>query len=230
MLLGRKALGTVAYLGGLPALLEPFCWSWGQMVQYNQEFLATEKTYVHYDRATFSDHGPARNSLVTRFLGQWLVQMDTDHAFEPDIIARLVRLADECEIDVLSGLYQQKGTPHVPVLYRWGDVGGKQMPQPIVKWPKEARVIPIGSAGGGCLFVRRNVFDKIADANSEGPFDKIHPYSEDHSFFYRCKELGIPCYAAPRIESRHLRIMPVTMEDFDSDYTKIEEFPAECFA
>lgn len=210
MLLGRKALGTVAYLGGVPAVLESFTWSWGQMIHYNQEMLVEGPHYVHYDRASISDHGPARNSLVSRFLGDWLIQMDTDHRFDPDIVARLVRTADEAGVDVLSAVYQMKQSPHVPVLFQWVGEGL----QPMGSWPSDVRVLQIGSAGAGCLFVRRKVFDALANAYpNTNPFDKVHPFSEDHSFFLRCKEQGIPCYAAMHIASDHLRVVPVTSAD-----------------
>lgn len=223
MLLGRKAIGTVAYLGGLPAVLEAFAWSWGQLVAYNAEFLSDSKSYVHIDRATMSDHGPARNGLASSFLGDWLLQLDTDHQFEPDLAARMLRCADEYGIDVLSGVYQLKKPPHVPVLYQWVNVGGEIGLQPMARWPKEARVVSIGSAGGGCLFVRRTVFDQLAAEFKCGPFDKVKSFSEDHSFFWRLRELGIKAYAAMNIHSNHLRVAPVTFEDLDDSGLAISE-------
>ena len=212
MILASKAIGTVAYLGGLPALLEQFCWSWGQMIQYNSEWVEPGR-YVNYDRSAYTDHGPARNALANRFLGDWLVQLDTDHIFEPDLIARLVNYADTLDIDVLSGVYQMKNSPHLPVLYQWCGPDDAPGLQPMAMWDKRLKVVQIGSAGGGCLFVRRKVFDRIASELKQEPFDKLHPFSEDHSFFLRLKQLKIPAYAALNIQCNHLRVMPVTFED-----------------
>lgn len=227
MLLGRKAIGTVAYMGGLPALLERFCWSWGQMVQYNQELVCEGTDYVHYMRTTISDHAPARNNLVAKFLGDWLVLFDTDHEFDPDIVARLLNLADAYEVDVLSGVYQMKTSPHVPVLFQWVKISeeGEELGlQPMVKWDKRATLVQIGSAGAGCLFIRRKVFDQIAtEWPDEGPFDKIHPFSEDHSFFIRCKKLGIKAYAAMHVHCNHLRVFPVTLDDLHHDELQVSE-------
>lgn len=212
MLLGKKALGTVAYLGGLPAILENFTWAWGQMIAYNNEWVLSDN-YIHLDRATYSDHAPARNSLVSSFLGNWLIMLDTDHYFEPDIINRLTWIADTLDIDVLSGIYLMKRHPHVPVLYQW--VGDKENPalQPMANWDKNLKVVQIGSAGGGCLFVRRRVFDRITAELNEQPFDHIGAYSEDHSFFFRLKKLDIPAYAALHVQCHHLRIAEVTLDD-----------------
>lgn len=230
MLLGRKALGTVAYLGGLPALLEPFAWSFAQLVQFNEEFLADDRHYVHYDRARISDHGPARNQLVATFLGEWLLQLDTDHQFEPDLVARLLRLADEHGIDVLAGVYQLKSPPHVPVLYQWVQVAGQPALQPLATWPDDVRLLEIGSAGGGCLWVRRCVFDRIVRELGDQPFDRIGGYSEDHSFFYRCRQLGIKAYAAMHVHAAHLRVAPVTLADLDAEGLAVSEpFPVGGF-
>jgi hypothetical protein len=219
MILGRKTIGTVAYLAGLPAVLEEFAWSWSQMIQYNAELLCTEKQIVHYDRARISDHAPARNSLVSRFLGDWLVQLDTDHCFEPDLVARLVRTADEYGIDVLTAIYQLRSHPYAPLLFRWvGEDTETTIPlvQPmLVNDPSRLRVCRIGSAGAGCLFVRRSVFERIG-AIGESAFDRIHPLSEDHSFFLRCKRLDIKVWAAPGIQCHHLRVSPVTPDMLDS--------------
>jgi len=119
----------------------------------------------------------------------------------------------------------------LPVLFQWMDVGAKEKGlQPLAHWPKEAKILQIGSAGGGCLFVRRKVFDAIANRYSEGAFDKIFPYSEDHSFFYRCKELGVKCYAAMNIHYNHIKIEPVAIEDLDiSELSVSEEFAVNGF-
>lgn len=230
MLLGRKAIGTCAYLGGLPAVLEQFTWSWSQMVAYNGEFLDTDRNYIHYMRSTISDHAPARNNLVAKFLGDWLIQFDTDHMFEPDIAARMIRTANEYDVDVLSAVYQLKNPPHVPVLYQWVDTGNGVGLQPMARWDKKAKLIQIGSAGGGCLFVRRKVFDVLCTKYKDGPFDKEYPFSEDHSFFKKCRECDIKCYAAMNIHCNHLRVAPVTLDDLNDEGLQVSElFPVGGF-
>lgn len=234
MLLASKALGTVAYMGGLPALLERFCWSWGQMIQFNSEYFQSDGKYVHYMKSAISDHAPARNNLVAKFLGDWLVMFDTDHEFEPDIVSRLVRLADAYDVDVLSGVYQMKTAPHVPVLFQWvklSESSDELGLQPMIKWQDGAQLVQIGSAGGGCLFVRRSVFDRMAiEWPQEAAFDKIAPFSEDHSFFIRCRKLGIKAYAAMNVQCNHLRIVPVTLDDLHAEELQLSElFPVGAF-
>ncbi len=217
MILGKRPIGTVAYLGGLPAVLEPFTWSWGQMLVHSHEALCDGHTYIHTDRATFSDHGPARNSLVDRFMGDWLLQLDTDHSFEPDIIVRMLDRMDTLKIDVLVGIYQFKKPPYAPVLFmRDGD----EKCVSVVRnwWAAEGEapdMIQVSSAGAGCLLVRKSVFDSIRAELKCQPFDRVDCLSEDHSFFWRCKELKIPVWCDTRVECNHLTLRPVTLDDYD---------------
>jgi len=221
-MIGSKAIGTVAYMGGVFAVPELFCWSWGQMVQHNQEMFCQGAEYIHYDRATFSYHQTARNSLAHNMLGDWIVMLDTDHQFEPDIIARMVRLADDNEFDVLSGLYRFKKEPYTPVAYKRNPHLDDRL-QPIAVYDKECKAIEIDAAGGGCLFVRRCVFDRIDAELHELPFSQILELSEDHSFFSRCKRLEIRAFLSLQIESEHLTYCPVTSDYEDADWGKLSE-------
>ena len=105
MLLGRKVIGTVAFMGGVPAVLTDFARSWGKMIQYTMEFGCDANETIYLDDAPVSFHSWARNSLVDRMLGDWLFMMDTDHAFEPDLLVRMLHRMNEFKMDVLVGVY-----------------------------------------------------------------------------------------------------------------------------
>ena len=213
MILGKKPIGTIGYMGGVLTVPEPFAWSFAQMVQYNTEYLCEPGQVVHYERATVSYHAYARNCLVERLRGDWLLMLDTDHQFEPDLAARMLHRLEQNSLDVLVGLYHYKSPPHSPVLYRWGKKGL----QPLGQWQrfKEPYLVPIGSSGAGCLMVRRQVFEKIR-ATGQSPFDIIPPFSEDHSFFKRLARLKIKAYCDPTIEYHHLAWKPLAAADFDA--------------
>jgi hypothetical protein len=223
MVRGNKAIGTVAYLGGLMSLPEKFCWSWGQMIQYNTEYLCNPGSYVHYDRATASFHSFARNELAKNFLGDWLLMFDTDHSFEPDIVARMLHRMNTCDLQVLVGVYVYKNPPYSPVLYQYND---KDEIMPLAKWDESVDVFQIGSSGGGCLMVKREVFNRIERELKCMPFDIEHPYGEDHSFFRRLKKLGIEAFCCPKIEAKHLAIKELSwQDDFDKEFFDVAEGP-----
>ena len=221
MRLSKRIIGTVAYLGGLPSTFESFTWAWGQLVAFNTEFVcdAAQGEIIHYDKARVSLHDVARNNLATTMLGDWLVQLDTDHSFDPDLVARLVLYADRYGLDVVTANYRHRFGPQGPVLYLWNEDATACVPMTGEFFdPSGEKVVPpvvrIGSAGGGCLFVRRAVFDRIRDELHEDPFTRYDRYGEDHAFFHRCHRLDIPVYALPRVESYHLRIDPMAMADY----------------
>lgn len=221
MLQGKKILGTVAYLGGVHAVAEPFCWSWGQMIQLNTEYFCSQGEIVHYDRATVSYHSFARNTIVERMRGDFLLMLDTDHSVPPDILIRLHNIMERCEIDVLSGLYQYKSAPYLPVLYWHNEV--EEGYDAMVNWTPGLMVCEIKSAGAGCLLVRKSVYDRIRDELDEQPFDIIHPFSEDHSFFRRLERLNIKAYFAPEVECPHLEVREITMADYDRTNVELDE-------
>ena len=233
MILGSRPIGTVAYLGGVLAVAEEFCWSWGQMIQFNTESLCEPGEYIHLDRAKVSYHESARNLLADRFMGEWLVQLDTDHEFEPDLIARLVTIAENVRpndqpIDVLTGVYCFKGGRGNPVLYTHEKASDTF--QQLATWsagPDGPTVLRVGAAGGGVLFVRRSVFDRIRAELGESPFDKRGGLSEDLSFFRRLIQLRIPAWCATRVESYHLRLQPVRLADQRVDPAELITVPLE---
>lgn len=213
MLYRKPILGTIGYMGGVPAVLEPFCWAWGQLIQYNTEYVCTAGAIIHYVKATVSLHDFARNSLVQQVEGDWLLLLDTDHSFEPDLAARILRLATTHNLDVVTALYRHKAPPGPPVIYQWSQ-DRPALAMPIGDWDQSVTALQIGSAGAGCLWIRRAVLDRIREALHEEPFSRYAAYGEDHAFFDRCRRLDIPVYALPQVEAPHLQITPLRMADY----------------
>lgn len=193
-----------------------FAWSLAQMIQYNSEYICQSNEFIHLTKAHLSYHSAARNQLVDTAQGDWLLMLDTDASFDPDLVARMLRVFDKYQLDVLTGLYHHKSPPHPPVIYKNSDNG--EMFDLIGDWtkPEGEYLIPVGSAGAGCLMVRRSVFNKIKESG-ESPFDIIHPFGEDHSFFKRLQKIGIQGYCDPTIQTFHLRTQPIAFEDYDKE-------------
>ena len=230
MLLGSKALGTCAVMGGVPAVLSKFAWSLVRLMIFSRETLCGPVQHIHFDPVDFSDHSPARNVLAGRFLGDWLLMLDCDHDFEPDLLVRLLDVLQSLpDCAALTALYRFKSPPHSPVLYAWGE---KEQLQPIASWtPKDVRAFEIGAAGGGCLLIRRETLEAVQDSG-EQPFDRLPGYSEDLSFFLRLKRLRLKAYCAPQLEARHLRVAAVEEADYAAcaaDLSVSEPFAVTAF-
>lgn len=208
--------GTVAFMGGVPAIQTEWVWSWTQMLVFNGEHFGAGA--IHYEKATSSYHASARNELARRMKGNWLLQLDTDHQFESDLLVRLLATFEEHNLDVLCGFYQMRMWPHHPVVYKYIDdqltPEGEPVSRPIVGWAEDHPIIQVSAAGAGCLLVRRRVFDRIRRELREEPFDVRHPWSEDHSFFLRLRQLGINAYCDTRIQYSHLATRRILPRDF----------------
>ena len=118
----QHVLGTVAYLGGV-APHEEFCWSWGEMREFNTQFLCQPGERIHYMRARQSLHAGARNELAESIMGDWLLMLDTDQRFEPDILLKLLTLQQAHKLPVLTGLSRHKQPPHHPLWWSWQEEG-----------------------------------------------------------------------------------------------------------
>jgi cellulose synthase/poly-beta-1,6-N-acetylglucosamine synthase-like glycosyltransferase len=227
MLRSKRCLGTCSYMGGLPSNLEAFTWSWGQMIAYNSDYVCGPNQSVHYDRTNHSFHLVARNDLVKSMRGDWLLMLDTDHQFEPDILARLLNRMNQLQADVIVGAYQHRSPPFGPTLWMFADDNGT--PKQLAAWPEVGvldeesgyvtEAIQVDVAGAGCLLVRRKVFQRIAEELGEEPFS-VREYKgtvgEDFAFFRRLAKLGIVAVCDPRIECHHLYVKPLSIaEDYD---------------
>jgi len=216
LLIGKRPVGTIGYIGGGAMVFEQFSWSMIQLVAMSHEYFLAPDTYVHLDRAIGSGQATGRNELVAKMQGEWLLQLDTDHDFEPDLAFRLLQPFENCHLDVLVGYYGYKQEPHNPVLYKYMD--GKY--RNILDWGgSEVKLLPIDAAGGGCLLVRASVFKRMREHFGVMPFDPCPPFhTDDFSFFERCRLLGIKCWAAPNIECKHLAVKGYGLSDFRREF------------
>jgi len=210
----RTPIGTVAYMGGVPAVLEEFCWAFAQMVQYNAESFEDRDHYIHYDRERMSLHDAARNALCDRqrMLGDWILFLDTDHEFEPDLCARMVRTMTANNIRVLGAVYLYRMHPHLPVIFHHDEESNRR--RHITDWSDDLSVLPIDSAGAGSLLIRRDVLDEVRFKCNCEPFTRDGPYGEDHSFFARLRKCSIQPYVATHIQSHHLQVRPLSLDNY----------------
>jgi hypothetical protein len=199
-------IGTIGYMGGLMSLPEPFLWSWGNMLLYSQEALCgadeNEVQHIHVEKSKFSLHDVARNDLVRRMQGDWILMFDTDTAFDSDLGARLVATMRRFNLDVVTGIYCYKSPPHYPVLYLYNHASKRN--EVVADWHRSAEVFQVDSSGAGALCVRRNVFERIVAELEENPFDRIGAKGEDHSFFQLLRTLQIKTWCAWKAEVQHL--------------------------
>lgn len=178
-----------------------FTHSLAPMLIYSQHTLCGKHEYIHYHWARASYHELGRTELVDNAVGEWLISLDTDHQFTPDLLDRLLFYKNREKAKVISGVYTYKNPPYAPVANMWGE---NDSVVPLAAWDPKLDVIRVGPVGGGCLLVDLPVFTRIKRELREAPFHIIQGLSEDYSFCKRLKKLDIPVHLALKVESHHL--------------------------
>lgn len=198
-------------------------------------------------RAGVNLAGP-RNDMVRKFLAHrkadWLLMIDTDMIFMPDMLERLLENADPDKAPIVGGLcfgFDDKGEVQ-PTLY--GFVGDEN--DPIVvryhEWPPEA-MMQVAATGAAALLVHRSVFEKMASFehptrpgklgfNDAFPwFQELEhdgrPVSEDIGFCWRAGLLRIPVYVNTAVQLGHVKQRVLSMDAYLAERGLLTPTPSE---
>lgn len=137
----------------------------------------------------------ACNSLATQMLSGsygWLWVMGDDHAFEPDIVARLL----EHDVDIVAPHCLKRYPPWEPVLYdREGDMYvHPQLP--------ESGLTEVHAAGSAGMLIKRRVLETVEAPWFEGR-------NEDIGFCEKARAAGFDIYCDPEILLGHITLATV---------------------
>lgn len=168
-------------------------------------------------------HANTRNHLVRHFLAgpdEWLLQLDTDEAFAPTTLARLVTAADPVSRPIMAGV--------VPVPFDDGRI--------VLSFDLESgsgfrpgQVVEAAMTGTGCLLVHRRVFETLEKA-SPGPWpwfgyvvnDDGEMLGEDGTFCRRARAAGFPLYVHTGVVLDHLgKDRTVTFGDYRAQFAGV---------
>lgn len=235
-------------MSGIPYVPTGFMLSAMRMQAYNAEHLCNPEQTVVWDFAGASEHASARNGFAQQLQGDWLLMLDCDHVFAPDLLHRLLAtmyhegpdkpLGVVCAAYLFHQLVQCEYRP-MPFIVagQWRDELGEGARSQIdyVAALRDGQIQPdhtfqVGWAGGCGMLIHRTVFERIANELGEEPFDQLilgaGRIGEDLSFCWRCRKLGIGVWLNPTIEVPHLDVMPRGIRDLvNLDTTPPEPTP-----
>jgi hypothetical protein len=174
-----------------------------------------------------------RNQFCAQTLdngADWLLLIDSDAGFEPDLAARLVQAADPIERPVVGALAfmvesaqsDGMGGYHwrpAPTIYDWGGPGGK--PGFFVRWEyPDNTVTRVGATGCHALLVHRGVLEAMQAAYGATWFDRIGVaevdglLGEDFSFCAKAQKLGVPVHVHTGVKTTHQQTVWLSEETF----------------
>lgn len=169
-----------------------------------------------------------RNELAAQFLehsdAQWLLMLDSDEQLSLDGFDKLIDSVHDADRPIVAGLYFMAwGGDRAAMPAIFNAVPESTKFRPVADYPTD-QLIPVDSAGTGCLLIHRSVFEAIqADATPhEGKYwcwFRDMPvngdwFSEDHYFCQRAKGLGFPIHAHTGVVLPHRKRYWLTDKHF----------------
>lgn len=162
----------------------------------------------------------SRNKLASyavQMEADYILWLDSDMVFPPDILERMMAVLDEHkEIDILSGLYFRRTTPFTPVLFNNLERNGDEVKFDEFKEVPE-ELVEIGGCGFGCVLMRTDCLLTIAAKEQQGNwFTPLANAGEDCAFCIRARENGYRIFCDPSVSLGHMAFAPVTKEFYQA--------------
>lgn len=188
-------------------------------------------------------HG--RNQIVRNFLdhyeADWLWFVDTDMAFPPDTLERMLASADADTRPILGALCFSvlRGDEQeiVPTLYTL--TGDPPVPARSMGLP-ESGIHQYAATGTGCLLVHRRVFEAVEKAKPHpdapawgetpwpwfkwsewNPAGQPDVMGEDLTFCFRAGAAGFPIHVDTRIEVGHVKPQTVGLDTYRAQFAAL---------
>jgi hypothetical protein len=179
-----------------------------------------------------------RNKAVRDFLASdipWLLWVDTDMGFAPDLLEQLMAAADPVERPIVGALcFGQRelgpdgmGGHHtlaVPTIYDWAPVqtnDGEQLEGFDIRWgyPQNA-LVRCDATGAATILVHRSVFERIAEKYGAEWYHRVPAregsMGEDLSFCMRATALGIPVHVHTGVRTTHAKRIWLAEHDYQA--------------
>lgn len=163
-----------------------------------------------------------RNESVQRMRGDWLLFIDDDMVWEPDVIGRLVQTRDEFDLDMVGGLCCRRTPPYNPTLYaRDQPTSGKL--RFIEDWTDD--IVEVDATGMAFIVIHKRVFERIAESpmpslesRQAGPGPDFFRWQgtlgEDLRFCEDAKKSGSRIWVDTRVKIGHVSERVIYERDY----------------
>lgn len=163
-----------------------------------------------------------RNAAVQRMGGDWLMFIDDDMIWQPDMIGRLVASREEVDADIMGGLCFRRSAPYQPTLFmREGPTSGAY--NYLEDWDTD--VVEVDATGMAFVIIHKRVFEMIAGGPMP-PYDvrtQMNPpeffrwtgmFGEDLQFCQDAKAAGARIFVDTRVQIGHVSEVEIRHEHF----------------
>ena len=159
----------------------------------------------------------SRNKLAERAINSdcdYILWLDSDMVFEPDLMTRLFESLKANDADFVSGLYFKRFPPYEPVVYSKFDIVDDEIiAEKMTEVPET--VTAVGGVGFGCVLMSTAL--ALAVYNEYNTmFAPIGNVGEDIAFCYRAQTLGYKVLLDPSIRCGHVGHYVITEDLFNA--------------
>jgi GT2 family glycosyltransferase len=174
------------------------------------EHLTVQRAPIHVARQLAMDYATDQGF-------DWVLQLDNDAIFPPDVIRRL--LAHDREI--VTALAYQRKPPHGACIFEIGPDG--LMGNHLEGWERTG-LRKVDISGFHCSLTRTSVIKKMRDAGIKqyfGGFD--NKVGEDFAFSINAKKIGIQLYCDTGLISGHIGDAIIVDEEYKARFLASEQ-------
>lgn len=160
----------------------------------------------------------ARNHLAQQAIkaeADYILWLDSDMVFGPDLLQRMLAVCQENEIDFLTGVCFRRKPPYTPCLFdRLEKVGNGASYTALLSVP-DGR-FKVGGCGFAGVLMSTDVALAVAAKFNGRMFDPLEGMGEDVSFCWRARQCGYDIWCDSSIELGHVGSFIVTREFFEA--------------
>lgn len=160
----------------------------------------------------------ARNELARQAIkseADWVLWLDSDMVFEPDLLKKMLKVCEENNIDFLTGLCFRRKPPYTPTLFDRLDKMEHGASYTTIMSVPEGR-FKVGGCGFAGVLMSTDVLLSVAARFGGRMFDPLEGFGEDVSFCWRARQCGYEIWCDSDIELGHVGSMIVTREFFEA--------------
>ena len=173
----------------------------------------------------------ARNHLARQAIKEeadWVLWLDSDMVFSPDLLQRMLKVCEENKIDFLTALCFRRKPPYTPCLFdkleRLPDDKGAAYTA-LLSVP-DGR-FQVGGCGFAGVLMSTDVLISVSAQFEGRMFDPMPGFGEDVSFCWRARQCGYEIWCDSSIEMGHVGNCVVTRGYFEAFNNREEEHATE---
>ena len=201
-----KVFIAVPSMDTLPAL---FCQSLALLQRAGDTVIGFEVGSLVYN---------ARNNLARQAIkaeADWVLWLDSDMVFSPDLLQRMLKVCTENDIDFLTALCFRRKPPFTPCLFDRLDKIEKGASYTAIMSVPDGR-FKVGGCGFAGVLMSTDVLMSVASKFNGRMFDPLEGFGEDVSFCWRARQCGYDIWCDSEIEMGHVGSCIVTRAYFEA--------------